>query len=363
MADALAVQPYSHDQACWQAVLHRDPAAEGAFYYAVRTTGVYCRPTCPSRLPKRENVVFFDSPDAARRAGFRPCLKCQPDGVSAQRQTVQRVRQILDTAERAPTLAELGRAVGLSPFHLQRLFKRLTGLTPRQYVLARRAERLKARLRDGAKVVEAMYDAGYGSSRALYQAADRHLGMRPSAYKHGGRGERITYTIVDSPLGRMLLAATERGICALRFGQDQAMVQELRKEFPLAHIVHHQEPLSSYVEAVLAHLEGRQARLDLPLDLKATAFQERVWAALREIPYGETRTYRQVAERLGMPGAARAVARACATNPVAVVVPCHRVVGSNGQLRGYRWGLERKGKLLEREKRGQAGAAPEAASG
>ncbi len=349
MAD-LPAKPYTDDEARWKAIVDRDVLADSAFYYGVRSTGVYCRPTCPSRRPGRENVVFFDRLEDAERAGFRPCLRCRPDEVTAHQQVVARVQHLLETVEPAPSLAELGRAVGLSPFHLQRIFKRYTGLSPRQYAIVRRAERLKAGLRNGASVTEAMYDAGYGSSRALYDSANEQLGMTPGAYKNGGQGQRIRYALVDTPLGRMLIAATDRGLCALRFGEDSALLQELRAEFPRAPIVRDAQSVEPYVQAVLDYFAGDSPIFDLPLDLRATAFQKRVWEVLRRIPYGQTWTYREVAEMIGQPNAVRAVARACASNPVALVVPCHRVIRKNGALTGYRWGIERKRALLDRER-------------
>jgi AraC family transcriptional regulator of adaptative response/methylated-DNA-[protein]-cysteine methyltransferase len=293
--------------------------------------------------------VFFDTVEAARRDGFRPCRRCRPTEVEAWQQIVARVQHLLETVEPSPSLRALGEAVGWSPFHLQRVFKRATGLSPKQYAAALRVRRLKDQLRNGHSVTEALYDAGYGSSRALYDEAREHLGMRPGAYRNGGQGERIAYALLDSPLGRMLIAATETGVCALRFGDDEALVRELEDEFSRAALTHDPEAVAPYTEAIVDHLEGRSARPDVPLDVRASAFQQCVWAALREIPYGETRTYGEVAATIGAPRAARAVARACASNPIAVLVPCHRVVGSGGRLRGYRWGAERKQALLDRE--------------
>ncbi|MFZ5815256.1 MAG: bifunctional DNA-binding transcriptional regulator/O6-methylguanine-DNA methyltransferase Ada [Bacillota bacterium] len=339
------------DERRWQAVLGRDAAADGLFYYAVTTTGVYCRPTCPSRRPRRENVRFFETTSQAEQAGFRPCRRCQPQTVSTDQRVVAQVQQILQTAESTPSLAALGKAVGLSPFHLQRLFKRATGLTPKEYAQLHRAERLKAELKQGANVTQALYEAGYGSPRALYEKAARHLGMSPGAYRSGGAGEEIAYATAETPLGRVLVAATPRGVCDLRFGdEDQPLVEGLRREFPRAAIRHDPEALAPHLRAVQAHLTGRQTRLDLPLDVKGTAFQQRVWEALRSIPYGEVRSYRELAAMIGEPTAVRAVARACATNPVAVVVPCHRIVRTSGDLAGYRWGVERKRALLEQER-------------
>ena len=349
--EASATGPYADDEARWQAVLARDPAADAAFYYAVQSTGVFCRPTCPARRPQRAHVVFFTDPAAARRAGFRPCRRCVPERGCRPAEIVARARALLDGAERPPSLPALAAAVGVSPYHLQRLFRREVGLTPRQYAAARRRERLAAELRAGATVAEAQYAAGYGSSRAVYQEAPAALGMTPARYRDGGRGERIAYDIVDSPLGRLLLAATSRGVCALRFGDDEVLRDELAAEFPRAVLARDPAAVAPYVAAVRAYLGGAPAELSLPLDLHGSAFQQRVWAALQQIPAGETRSYAAVAQALGAPTAVRAVARACATNPVAVAVPCHRVVRSDGDLSGYRWGRARKEALLALEAR------------
>ena len=339
------------DDARWEAVSRRSPEADGQFVYAVTSTGIYCRPSCPSRRPKRENVRFFATGEAAAAAGFRPCLRCHPDDVSTQQRVVAKVRELLDTLEPAPSLAQLGEAVGMSPYHLQRLFKKATGLSPREYAALQRAERLKAELRQGATVTGALYDAGYGSARAMYDQAHRHLGMSPGAYKRGGQGVTIGYTLFDTPLGRMLLAATASGVCAMRFGSDESLLADLQHEFPRSTLVAGGDELEPFVAAVLSYLTGGERRLDLPLDVQATAFQQRVWGALQAIPYGETRSYQQVAKSMGEPKAVRAVARACATNPVALAVPCHRVVRAGGELSGYRWGVERKRRLLDQEQR------------
>jgi len=348
--NAPELAPYIGSADRWQAVLDRDPAADGAFYYAVRTTGIYCRPTCPARRPKPANVMFFATTEAAEQAGFRACLRCQPKEISLQQAAVLQVQRLLESAGTSQSLAELGRAVGFSPFHLQRFFKKATGLSPRQYAAAHRVRTLKAHLVNGSTVTDATYEAGYGSSRAAYQTATTELGMTPGVYRDGGHRQWIGYDIVDSPLGRMLIAATGRGLCAVRFGEDDVLVEELNAEFPRASLVHDPQAVAPYVQAVLEHLDGRRAQMDLPLDVSATAFQQRVWSALREIPYGETRTYAEVAEMIGEPGATRAVARACALNPVALAVPCHRVIRRGGGLAGYRWGVERKEALLVGER-------------
>ncbi len=336
----------------WQQVMTRDARQDGRFVFAVRTTGIYCRPSCPSRRPRRDSVEFFADPQQAERAGYRACLRCKPTEISAQAQTVTRARRLLDEADGVMTLAELSRRVGVSPFHLQRLFKRATGLSPREYQSARRMQQVKHGLRQGDDVTTALYDAGFGSPSRLYEKAGQQLGMTPGAYRRGGAGMTIRYAIVPSPLGRLLVAATARGMCAVRFGESAGELErELRSEFSAAEIHRDEAALKPYLQPLLASLRGAEVAMELPLDVRATAFQKRVWEALREIPAGETRSYTDVAQTIGAPKAVRAVARACASNPVALAVPCHRVVRSDGELAGYRWGLERKKKLLEQERR------------
>jgi AraC family transcriptional regulator of adaptative response/methylated-DNA-[protein]-cysteine methyltransferase len=347
----MSAQP---DDLYWQAVLDRDGRYDGSFVYAVPSTGVYCRPSCPSRRPHREGVLFFAAPREAERARFRPCKRCRPgdpEGVD-DRTLVRRVCRLIEEAEEGtPTLADLGGAVGLSPHHLQRTFKRIMGITPRQYAEAHRVGRVKERLRAGEPVAGALYEAGYGSSSRLYAQAPAHLGMTPASYRRGGQGMHIAYTIVDSPLGRLLVGATERGVCAVSLGDDDAALESaLRREYPAAEIRRDEPGMGEWVAAIVRHLEGSQPRLDLPLDLQGTAFQWRVRELLRAIPYGSTRSYGDLARELGQPGAARAVARVCATNPAALVLPCHRVVREDGDLGGYRWGLERKRALLAGER-------------
>ncbi|GAB4194171.1 MAG: bifunctional DNA-binding transcriptional regulator/O6-methylguanine-DNA methyltransferase Ada [Thalassobaculales bacterium] len=341
------------DDARWQAVAARDKSAEGRFVMAVRTTGIFCKPGCPARLPKRENVIFFATPAEARAAGFRPCLRCKPDaaGRDGQVGAVGRACRILDEAEEAPTLEALGRAVGVSPFHLQRLFKKHLGISPREYVDARRTQRLKTALHDGEPVAEAVFGAGYGSTSRVYgDGAAARLGMTPAAYRRGGAGEAIFWSVSATPLGPMAVAATERGLCFLGFTDDPADGERaVREEFPAAALQRDDGVLKGAVDAVVAYLEGRAGHPDLPLDTRATAFQRQVWQHLQTIPLGETSTYSRIAAALGNPRAVRAVARACATNPVSVVVPCHRVLREDGSLAGYRWGLERKRALLDRE--------------
>ena len=330
----------------------RDARQDGRFVFAVRTTGIYCRPSCPSRRPRRDSVEFFADPQQAERAGYRACLRCKPTEISAQARAVMHARRLLDEAEGVLTLAELSKRVGVSPFHLQRLFKRATGLSPREYQSARRMQSVKHGLRKGDDVTTALYDAGFGSPSRLYEKSSEHFGMTPGTYRRGGAGMTIQYAMVASPLGRVLVAATPRGLCAVRFGESASELErELREEFSAAEIRRDDAALQPYVQPLLASLRGEDTTIDLPLDIRATAFQKRVWEALRTIPAGETRSYTDVARTIGNPKAVRAVARACASNPVAVVVPCHRVVSKSGESSGYRWGVERKKKLLEQERR------------
>jgi AraC family transcriptional regulator of adaptative response/methylated-DNA-[protein]-cysteine methyltransferase len=345
-----------NEESYWQAVQTRDANADGLFFYGVRSTGIYCRPTCPSRRPSRDQVVFFRLPEAAEQAGFRACRRCHPHTAASHEPQVELIRRacryITEHVEHAPTLDAIGHEVGLSPHHLQRTFKRIMGITPRQYAEACRVGRLKTRLKLGDDVTTALYEAGYGSSSRLYEQAPARLGMTPVAYKRGGLGARIGYTIATTRLGRLLVAATERGVCFVSLGDDDAALEAaLADEYPAAEIARDEGDFQGWVDAILRYLNGEEPHLDLPLDVQATAFQWRVYEALRAIPYGSTRSYRAVAEALDQPTAARAVARACATNPVALVVPCHRVIGEDGGLRGYRWGVERKRALLDQESR------------
>jgi AraC family transcriptional regulator of adaptative response/methylated-DNA-[protein]-cysteine methyltransferase len=337
----------------WDAVNARDRAMDGVFFYAVMSTGIYCRPSCPSKRPRRENVVFFRAREAAERAGFRPCKRCKPD-LSDQRnpntQIVEKVCRYIDTHPDDPvTLEALGRVLGISPFYLQRTFKALTGITPRAYADSRRLNSLKTGLRDGHSVTRSLYDAGYGSSSRLYERASSQLGMTPSRYRKQGSGVAIQYTIATTRIGNMLLAATDRGICCIRFGDSTAdLERELYTEYPKAEIARSDRKLGEHVKAIRAIIQGDSTE-SLPLDIQATAFQRRVWEALRTIPRGTTKSYSKIAADIGHPKAARAVARACATNPVAVAIPCHRVVREDGSMGGYRWGVERKKKLLALE--------------
>jgi AraC family transcriptional regulator of adaptative response/methylated-DNA-[protein]-cysteine methyltransferase len=339
----------------WAAVETRDSRFDGRFVYGVASTHIYCRPSCPSRRPNRQGVSFFPGPEEAEREGYRACQRCRPRsaGPTDPERAVERARAWLDDHLDEPvTLAGLGEAVGLSPWHLQRTFKRLTGLTPKEYASARRVERLKSQLRKGDDVTTATYEAGYGSGSRVYEQSDARLGMTPATYRRGGQGTAIRYRVLDSPLGRMLVGATDRGVCAVTFGTSDAELEAgLQREYPNADLrrAEGDEALASWTAAILHHLEGQDPRLALPLDVRATAFQWRVWKALQEIPRGETRSYGEIAASLGRPGSARAVARACASNRVALAVPCHRVVRGDGDPGGYRWGEERKRRLLEME--------------
>lgn len=344
----------------WHAVLARDRAYDATFVYAVRSTGVYCRPSCPSRRPRRDQVQFFDMPALAEQAGFRACRRCHPNGdqpADPNIELVQRICQRLaDPHSPVPTLDELAQEFHLSPAHLQRVFKRIVGVSPRQYADEQRRQRFRQQLRDGEEVTRALYEAGYGSSSAVYGQATEQLGMTPATYRAGGMHIDITYTIAESPLGYVLVAATERGICAVRLGDSaDELEQTLHGEFSAATLRRDDAELHGWVQQLLDYLHTGQPLGDLPLDVQATAFQRKVWEALRAIPFGSTRTYRQVAEAIGQPTAVRAVARACATNPVALVVPCHRVISSDGGLAGYRWGIERKRALLAHEAERTAG--------
>lgn len=337
----------------WQAVRAKDERFDGAFVFGVRTTGVFCKPSCSSRPAKRENVEFFEDIAAAEACGFRACLRCKPkQAVEADpliTKIVAACRELHDYPEAG--LDELAETAEMSAYHFQRKFKELIGVSPKKYAEAIKMEKFKEEVRSGSDVTTAMYDAGFGSSRGLYEKAGEGLGMTPTAYKKGGKGMNINYTITDCELGKMLVARTSRGICSVTFGDDETELRDgLFDEFPNAEIVSDDHDLRTAVDAIIQYLAGKNKRLVLPLDLQATAFQMQVWDFLKKIPYGETRSYSEIAEKMGDKKKVRAVARACATNRVALVIPCHRVVASDGKLSGYRWGVERKKKLLEKEK-------------
>ena len=347
---------YNQDQ-LWEAVERRDRSRDGEFYYGVVTTGVYCRPSCAGRRPLRKNVRFYQTPQDAELDGLRPCLRCRPLETLAQPDArIEDLCRYIEThPDESPDLADLAARAGLSRFHLQRSFKAAIGLTPKQYVDACRLRKLKQSLRESRDVAGAVYDAGYGSSSRVYERADTRLGMTPNQYRRGGEGVAITYVTVESPLGLMMIGATDRGLCSIRFGEDrEELLDGLRKEYPASAL----EPMGTprpaefgtWIEALTKHLEGNQPRLDLPLDLQGTAFQMRVWNYLQSIPYGDVQSYGEVAAAIGHPTAVRAVARACATNHVAIAIPCHRVIRGTGELGGYRWGLARKRALIDRER-------------
>jgi AraC family transcriptional regulator of adaptative response/methylated-DNA-[protein]-cysteine methyltransferase len=338
----------------WRIVLARDRRYDGAFVYAVRSTGIYCRPSCASRRPRREQVAFFPIPEAAEREGFRACRRCRPADVRGADPVVALVREAcraLDGPE-SPKLDGLARRLGQRPHGLLRAFKRVLGITPRQYRDARRVARFKHELKRRPHVSPALYEAGYGSSSRVYERSNALLGMTPATYARGAAGVDIAYTVVPCALGRLLVAATPRGVCRVSLGDTTASLEaDLAAEFPAARVRQGAagRGLDAWARAILHHLDGKEPHLDLPLDIRATAFQRRVWLDLQKIPYGETRSYGEVARRIGRPAATRAVARACATNPAALVIPCHRVVREDGELGGYRWGVERKRALLEQE--------------
>ena len=341
-------QPILDLDECWQAVLNRDRRFDGRFVTAVKTTQIFCRPSCPARHPHRKNVDFYPTNEAAIAAGYRPCRRCRPDEVDSQVAMVKQACEYIEAhLDNAPTLEELGAELHVSPFHLQRVFKREIGVSPRQYAESQRLARFKEGLREGESVTRALYDAGYNSSSRLYPG---QLGMKPSEYRKRGKGMNIQYTVASCSLGYLLVGSTERGVCAVTIGDSpELVVDALREEYPAAQITAATDTLNVPVNAILRYLDGDKTRIDLPLDIQATAFQHRVWEALREIPYGMTRTYTEIAHEIGNPDAVRAVANACAANHVALIVPCHRVVRGDGSLGGYKWGMERKRTLLEQE--------------
>jgi len=337
----------------WKAVVERDSKRDGEFFFAVSTTGVYCRPSCAARRPRRENVQFFGTPDAAEQAGYRACLRCRPRAFSgnAESDIAKAICRFIEQHLDEPlTLGRLAEEFRQSPFRLQRRFKAVLGITPREYADSCRLKTLKRNLQAGDSVTRAMYDAGYGSSSRLYERTASQLGMTPDKYRRGAIAAAIRYTCAESPLGRMLIAATERGICSIQFGRnDGDLIEGLKREFPFAVRKVDGGGLHTWVQALLHHMRGKDLHSSLPLDIRATAFQRRVWTYLQSIPFGATKSYSEVAKAIGRPRACRAVARACATNPVAVAIPCHRVVREDGTMGGYRWGLDRKKSLLAME--------------
>jgi len=338
----------------WSMVLARDVRADGDFVYAVKSTGVFCRPTCPSRRPKRENIEFFDLPSQAQQAGYRACRRCAPLERNPQMQKVEAAcRYIDENLDVTLSLTAISRHVAISPFHFQRMFKRALGISPREYQQARRTGKFRQALRSDSSVTEAIYEAGFSSSSRVYENIPAQLGMTPSAYRRGGEGVEIDYTMVSTEMGKLLVATTERGVCSVRFGESEAaMVRELKSDFNAAKIHRDDKKLEAVAAQIKQSLSSPSATLNIPLDLRGTAFQQMVWKELRRIPRGETRSYADVAKTIGRPKAVRAVASACASNPVALVVPCHRVVQKSGSLAGYRWGVKRKAALLEKERQG-----------
>lgn len=341
------------DQARWNAVTRRESAADGAFVFAVRTTGVYCRPSCKARRPLRRNVEFFSIAEAAEAAGYRPCKRCRPRDTRVDDPGINVVRQVCDHLRAANGSADLARAaarVGKSPTHVRRLFKRILGMTPGAWVEALRRERLQGDLRAGHTVSRAQFDAGFSSSSRLYERSDTLLGMTPARYRNGGAGVTIRFGFGLTSLGHVLVATTGRGVCSVKIGTHRRRLEsQLREEFPSAELHREEDAVDLALTRILEAIERGGPRPDVPVDVQATAFQARVWRALSEVPTGETRTYLEIARAIGAPNAVRAVASACAANPVAVVIPCHRIVRTDGSMGGYRWGVERKQVLLERE--------------
>jgi AraC family transcriptional regulator of adaptative response/methylated-DNA-[protein]-cysteine methyltransferase len=351
-----SADPFSADR--WNAVLRRDRSADGTFVYAVTSTGVFCRPSCPSRRPRRDRVRFFQTPEIAEQAGFRACRRCHPKNPAQGRSIADAIarasRYLAEHATDTVSLHALAGLVRVSPSHLQRQFKRALGVSPREFQAACRARRFRAELRAGRDVTAATYEAGYGSPSRVYEASPTGRGMAPATYRRGGAGATMSFSTARCAFGWLLVAATDAGVCAVKLGdQPAALEADLRREFPLAQIEADQQTHRDWVDAILRSLRGSPGDLELPVDVRGTAFQWRVWRALQQIPSGETRSYSEVARAIGRPSAVRAVARACASNPVCLVVPCHRVVAQDGSTGGYRWGAERKAKLLAREKKAE----------
>ena len=356
MTESTNPQPTSAaaEEAMWEAFRRRDPTSDGRFFVAVRTTGVYCRPSCAARPPKRENVSFYATAEAAEQAGYRACKRCRPALVGQpdpQVEAVTRACATIAAAEEPPPLAALAREASLSPFHFHRLFKKVTGVTPKAYAAQVRARRAAESLRTAGTVTEAIYEAGYSSSSRFYESAAARLGMTPTAVRRGGEGATIRFAVGEASLGSVLVAATEKGVCAILIGDDsQELARELARRFPRAELKGGDAAFERTVAAVVGVIEAPSRALDLPLDVRGTAFQQQVWRALCAIPAGKTTTYAEIARAIGRPSAVRAVAGAIAANPLAVAIPCHRVIRGDGDLAGYRWGVERKRKLLDKER-------------
>lgn len=353
MGIEIAAPPLSNDDERWAAVLRRDRTADGTFFFAVRTTGVYCRPSCGARPAHRENVSFHLTCEEAEQAGFRPCKRCKPNESGRSEQHAAAVAsacRLIQESEEMPTLGALAGAAGMSRFHFHRVFKSFTGLTPKGYAAAHRAQRVRQELSRTRKVTDAIYEAGFNSNGRFYATSSAILGMKPAKFRAGGEGESIRFAAGECSLGSILVAATDAGVCAILLGDEpDALVGDLRRRFPRAELIGGDEDFTRLVGKVIGFVEAPALGLDLPLDVRGTAFQQRVWETLRAIPPGSTASYAEVAARIGKPAAVRAVAQACASNPLAVAIPCHRVVRNDGALSGYRWGVERKRALLERE--------------
>ncbi len=340
------------DERRWAAVVARDKAADGSFVTAVRTTGIYCRPSCTARRPLRENVSFYATNAEAEAAGYRPCKRCKPNAPAGNEQArkIAATCRLIETAEAVPSLDELAAHAGLSPYHFHRVFKAATGVTPRAYAVAHRNKRVREALKGDKSVTEAIYEAGFNSSGRFYAGAEQALGMTPSEFRAGGANAEIRYATAECSLGLMLVAASAKGVCSIMLGDEpEVLEQELRNRFPRAKLIAGDREFGKLVAKVVAYVEAPRKGIDLPLDVRGTAFQHQVWAALRDIPPGETATYGDIARRIGKPAAVRAVGTACGANPIAVAIPCHRVLGSDGKLTGYRWGTARKRALLDRE--------------
>jgi AraC family transcriptional regulator of adaptative response/methylated-DNA-[protein]-cysteine methyltransferase len=348
-------QAAARDEARWAAFAARDPAADGRFFVAVKTTGIYCRPSCPAKRPNRGNVRFYATAKQAEQAGFRPCKRCKPDQPSLFQQHAEKVAEVcrlIETADEEPKLDALARKVGLSPYHFHRIFKASLGVTPKAYAAAHRNKRVREELSRSATVTEAIYGAGFNSNGRFYATSSEVLGMTPSEFRTGAPNAEIKFAIGQSSLGKVLVAATDKGVCAILFGDSpQQLVRDLSRQFPRARLVGGDFAFEQLAAQVIAFVEDPSIGLDLPLDIRGTAFQHRVWDALRRIPAGSTASYAEIARRIGAPKATRAVARACATNHIAVAIPCHRVIGSDGSLTGYAGGIERKRALLARERK------------
>jgi AraC family transcriptional regulator, regulatory protein of adaptative response / methylated-DNA-[protein]-cysteine methyltransferase len=360
MTTVRTVERFGRDEEKWAAVVHRDVRADSVFYYSVRTTGVYCRPSCAARLARRENVRFHATTTEAEAAGFRPCKRCRPNEppLAARRaEAIAKACRLIEEAEEAPDFDAVAANVGMSRFHFQRVFRAITGLTPKAWAQAHRANRVREQLKRSATVTDAIYEAGFNSSGRFYATTDRMLGMKPTDFREGGSNTEIRFAIGETSLGSVLVAASDKGVCAILFGEDpSSLAEDLQARFPRARLVGGDRAFEKWVAKVVGFVEAPRLGLDLPLDLRGTVFQRRVWKALQEIPIGSTASYSEVAKRVGAPRSARAVAQACAANRLAVAIPCHRVVKSDGGLSGYRWGVERKRALLAREAKARPAA-------